>query len=312
MNKKLKNELLHNYLVEINLDSTYPLLVAFEDTFKSYSVENIYDLFWDIRKRDKHHSDLETYYKFKLKLLQLFIDKFEYPDEASAYFVRHSDLRNFTVDSIIEMIVDKNSIHKELESILNNYCNIDRSVRKIIEKYFSGLVKEIKKPSKEQITLIKHILAIYSKKSYQIQYNNETGIDKSVKMQFRIIPSNMPHNLEVELMLRLYLHGDKDVPPSSYYDYWYSYNHEKEDILFVFDRFTIWLWKWAKKQKPSNNIVPEKLKVFCTQLMQLSCKYNSATKYTTKDFRTNNQENTDNAWIKFKIANSSAKTRLIE
>lgn len=311
MSKKLNIDLLNDFIIEYIEESSDRLISSLEDTFKPYSIEDIYDLFWDIKKTCNPNPDVEAFYNLKETLLQIFLDKFESPASPTTFILNNQNVLDYSIDFIIKIIVDKNSIHQQLSLVLDNYGDLDQEDEKIIVNYFSDLVKEIKKPTKEQQKLIEHILAIYSYKSYKILDDREKNV-KLIELEERIIHSTMPINLETELMLRLYLHGDKHVPPSSYYDYWYNYNYKKEDIHLVFDRFTVWLWNWAQKQKPSINFVPKKLKVFCAQLMQLSCKHNSATKYTMNDFRTDNQENIDTAWTNFKTANNGAKTRLIE
>lgn len=310
MSTKLKNELLDKSIIEFNKNNRARLLSLLEDTFKSYSPEKIHDLYWNQRKTDKFNSDLEVFYNFKLKLIQIFWNKWEDLDSVVGHYFNNSQLIEFTVDSIIAIIVDKNNELKELKPMLDEYGELDYNFQKKLRHYMINMVSVIGKPNKEQRSVINNILSIYSNTQIIAYYKNDTD-DKIVLSQAKHLIAQIPRKLEYELMLRLYFYGDKSIFPSSYESYLHKNHISKKNIHFIFDTFTVWLWRWAQQQK-STKSVPEKLKIFCSQLMQFACKYNNVTKYTIKDFKNDKTSDINNAWQNFQVAANDSQKRIKE
>lgn len=311
MTIKLKNELLDNSIKEFNKKNDSELFSLIENALESHTPETIHELYWNLKNLDKTKSDLETFNNLKQKLFQEFLDIWNDPVGVVEHYFNNPNLIEFTTNSIIQIIIDKKSLWKELEPIFNEYSDLDHTTRPKLEFFLGNMVTVIRKPNSAQKELIEHILALYSNIWFQVYVDGEGKAKKALIVEEKHSTAPLLYHLSNELMLRLYLCGDKSILPSSYNSYWHEKHSSKKSNRFTFDMFTVMLWMWAKEQKPSKH-VPQKLKLLCAQLMNIASKYNNATKYTVDDFQTDTPQHIKDSWNNFQVAANDSTKRIKE
>lgn len=149
-------------------------------------------------------------------------------------------------------------------------------------------------------------------KKYDI-INPSKWIEIDLDEKFQIAISADPHyekhlrNLNDDTIFQMYLLGDSSTTPMSYINIM-DLVTEKDESRNSYDDFIIWFWNFAKGKK-KNRLVPDQLRLFCSELLRLVSDASTGTSYTKHRFPLNDLEK---AWKEFWKANKNAIKRQVK
>lgn len=262
------------------------------DELEAFNIREFHDKYWSIKNENDKISDNDCYDKLRVHIFKTFFEVAK--DNSFKSIIENRSepsINKYLMNLLIEVMVWTDGYIKKLTKLCENVDIPKEGYQRAINA--SGLTRKLQ--GKQKI-----LLDIYSNvihKTVPILEGKPSDGKIIEKRNFIGFDS-----VDADLLFRLYLHGDKDVSPSSYYE---VINGERDKHSF--DKFVVWLWDWAQEQKPTPRVIPKELKLACAEILSIICLNNDQTKYTDKTF---NVHSPDSAWKNFQQAVNDSKKRI--
>ncbi len=264
---------------------------------ESFNIREFHNKYWSIND-EKHDISLnDCYDNLRIHIFRTFFeiakdDSFKFGLELNPA-EHYSSLNKYLMNLLIKFLINEDGLIEKLTEKCKNIGIPDDGYYKVIKA--CGLLRKLNDEQEKLLDIYSNVIhktvpALKGDPSEGniIEQKNMIGFD----------------TVDADLIFRLYLHGDKEISPSTYLA---VANGEQDSRSF--DKFIVWLWDWAQEQKPSPKIIPKNLKVNCTELISTVCTNNDQTKYTERDF---NVRNPNESWKNFQQAVNDSKKRIKE
>lgn len=263
----------------------------------SFNIRELHTKYWSIYDGKNNASFDDCYDKLRIYIFKKFIDTSNDDDLnrelESSPEQYYTSVNKYLMNLLIKFLINEDGLIKKLTEKCRNLGIPDKGYQRIINA--CGLTRKLNNEQKKLLDIYSHVIhntvPAYKGDSSDgkiVEKNNIIGFD----------------TVDADLIFRLYLHGDKEISPSTYF----AVANGEQDV-HSFDKFIVWLWDWAQEEKPSPKIIPNELKVNCTELISTVCTNNDQTKYTERDF---NVRNPNESWKNFQQAVNDSKKRIKE
>lgn len=310
MKNLLDNDLLNKAVSSHTKGSLDDLTDIVSMIFEQYSIGDFHDIYWKIHKKSKAH--LRSYIGFRRKLFIMFLESWENRNRAEKVFLNNDGLVKDILNLIVNELYNKFTIIDELNQRIANYKALSDNDVEELRDHLKVICEQKEEVNVEQSNLIEHIKQVFI--AHIPQVIKEVNIDGDIK--FVQLPDwHLLQKVPNELLLRLYLMGNKTIPVSAYQNYltsdYISEEDREKDSQLAFDVFVYWFWLWAKKRKPTQR-VPDHLKEFCADILQIVSERTGSTSYSAKSFKTDQPRNVEDSWYTFGTVANAAKKRIKE
>ena len=277
--------------LKISIDSIEDAIM---DEINLFNIRDFHDKYWSIYEENNGISFNNCYDKLRI---HIFLTFFEITKDDSLKTgleenpeQHYTSLNKYLMNLLIKVLINEDGLLEGIAEKCNNIGIPDEGYQKAISA--CGMTKKLIREQHNLIELYSDVIhnsvpALKDRENYDIiEKENIIGFD----------------TVDADLIFRLYLHGDKEISPSTYL----AVVNGEQDV-HSFDKFIVWLWDWSQSQKPSPKTIPKDLKIGCTKLISIVCTNNDQTKYTERDF---NIRNPNESWKNFQVAANDSRKRL--